>query len=383
MPQRFSPTMLPRDVDDTDTLYVADAPLDIIYSNEEWARFATDNRGEQLLEPSWKGNLLRSLSGKQRDRWRRIYQMLFDGRLPYHQEQLNCSSPAERRTYQLRITPARDDQGDVAWLIHHNVRIDNDSDTVDRVGAQLEELDDPARLAEVFRTRLVERPIQISGFRVARHFEPLDEIGGDLIWHREYENGVCDLFHADVMGHGVAAGRVAAKIAVVLDELASPTLTPSQMVAALDAALKRITPDDTILFATGLGFRFERDARVLTCCNFGHEGPIFSQAGPVQIDSGYAVGLGSADTQWPEVRLELAELGTRFLIFSDGITEQFDAEGEMFDVGGLRRAFDRHAAEPLDAMLRGVVSDLSRFRGAALVKDDQTLLALEFVGSPD
>jgi hypothetical protein len=379
--QPFTPEMLPRDVTAADTLYVTDRDLGIVYSNEEWTRFAIENKGEKLLEEGWNENVLVNVGGKQRDHWRYVYRLLLEGRLPHHQEVFDCSSPDERRVYQLRVTPARDQTGAIAWLIHHNVRIDDDSDPLDRVTHVLDELDDNEYLAEAFRQRIAHRTIRIASFDVARYFEPLEEIGGDLVWHREYPDGVTDLIHADVMGHGVSAGRVAAKMAVVLDELASEKLSPSGTVAALNRAMTRVTRDDAVMFATGICFRFEQDRSSVACCSFGHEGPVFSRAGPIQIATGYAVGLDPDEEVWPEVRLDLRDLGTRFLVFSDGVTEQFNADGEMFEIEGLHRAFQRCVDAPLRTMMRAIVSELSSFRGAALIKDDQTLVALDFMGA--
>lgn len=382
MPKRFSPDMLPHDVDADDTLYVVDRELHVVYANVGWDRFAAENRGEMLLDPGWHEDLLGSFSGAQRARWANIYELLLDGRLPYHQEQMNCSSPAERRIYQLRITPKQDETGDVAWLVHHNVRIDDKSEASDRVRRQLAQLEDPAALADAFQQRIVNRRVRIPSFDVAVHFEPLDEIGGDLVWHREYPSGVSDLIHADVMGHGTAAGRLAAKMAVVLDELASEELSPSETVALLNRSLTNILAEDEVRFATGLCFRFEQDRRHVRCCSFGHEGPIFSRSGLVLVKPGYPVGLAMTEKPWTEVRLDLGELGNRFLVFSDGITEQFNAEGVMFETAGLEVAFQRHVDAPLEELVRSVVDELARFRGAAIVKDDQTLLALEFRGGP-
>jgi serine phosphatase RsbU (regulator of sigma subunit) len=78
--------------------------------------------------------------------------------------------------------------------------------------------------------------------------------------------------------------------------------------------------------------------------------------------------------------LDLQKLGTRFLVFSDGITEQFNADGEMFTTEGLHEAFRRYADAPLEELVGGIVSELTSFRGTALVKDDRTLLALDLRG---
>ena len=375
----FSSDLLPHDVDPSDTLYVTDRDLNVVYTNDEWVTFANENNGRDLLDADWNTNLLDNLSGRQRERWEHIYRLLREGRLPHHQEKMNCSSPSERRIYQLRITPQNDRHGDVAWFVHHNVRVDNKPDAVDRVSRQLDQLEHPEKLAEEFQHRILERKIRIPSFDVARHFEPLEEIGGDLVWHREYPNGVSDLIHADVMGHGVTAGLVAAQIAVVLDEIASVELSPSETVAALNRALLRIAPRE-VVFTTGLCFRLERDREHVICCNFGHEGPIFSRSGPLALKGGSPVGLVERKKPWLETTVELGEHGSRFLVFSDGITEQFNPGGEMFGVDGLVTAFRKAMDAPLDEMVRHIVQELKSFRGGALVKDDQTLLALDFTG---
>jgi sigma-B regulation protein RsbU (phosphoserine phosphatase) len=80
---------------------------------------------------------------------------------------------------------------------------------------------------------------------------------------------------------------------------------------------------------------------------------------------------------WPEVELDMTEHGTRFIAFSDGITEQFDALGQMYGTERLTRIFQESRQRDLDAVVPTILDDLNTFRGDALVKDDQTLIALE------
>jgi serine phosphatase RsbU (regulator of sigma subunit) len=324
--------------------------------------------------------VLDNMSGKEKQRWNHIYRLLLKGRLPHHQESFNCSSPVERRIYRLRITPKADPSGEVAWLVHHTLPVDEQRDAVARVGEQLRELDDPNRVTREYRSRVVRRRIRIPGYETARHFKPLDDIGGDILWHREYPQGPTDLVHADAIGHGTASGRLATQIVVLLDEIGASEEGPGKTVSALNRAVAGIAEDDEVLFATGLFFRFESRGQRLRCSNFGHHGPIFSRSGLIRVENGPPVGLVDELEPWPETEIDLAEHGTRFLVFSDGITEQFNIEGEMFGDDRLVRAFRKYLELPLDDMVTRIVEDLSDFRGPALVKDDQTLLALDFVG---
>lgn len=380
MPRAFSNDLLPNNIEASDTLYVTDQDLNVVYANSEWATFAAENKGHELLETDWNVNLLAGLSDKQRSRWEHIYRLMRQGQLPHHQEQMNCSSPTERRIYQLRVTPKKDDHGEVAWFIHHNVRIDNKTEAVEQAGRQLDQLGRTEALAAEFQKRIGDRQVKIPSFEVARHFEPLDEIGGDLVWHREYPDGTSDLILADVMGHGVGAGLVATKITAMLDEIAAVELSPRETVAALNRALLRIIPSDQVMFATGLCLRFEPDRQLVNCCDFGHEDPIFSKSGPISMRGGCPVGLMEREEPWVETILELREHGSRFLVFSDGITEQFDGDGNMFGVQGLVAAFQRAIDAPVDEMVRRIIEELRSFRGSAQIKDDQTLLGLHFAG---
>jgi sigma-B regulation protein RsbU (phosphoserine phosphatase) len=97
---------------------------------------------------------------------------------------------------------------------------------------------------------------------------------------------------------------------------------------------------------------------------------------------GYPVGLIEREEPWGETTLELREHGSRFLVFSDGITEQFNSNGEMFGVTGLVGAFQRAIDAPVHEMVRRIIEDLQNFRGSAQVKDDQTLLAVHFARNP-
>jgi hypothetical protein len=371
--------MLPSDLDPNDTLYIVDKELNVVYTNEEWAKFASKNKGGRILGEGWNSNLLDNTSGKEKQRWKHIYRLLLEGRVPHHKEDFICSSPVEKRIYQLRITPKKDNSGNVAWLVHHTLKIDEMQEKLAHIGGRLGKMDDPNRVTQEYRQRIIKRRIRIPRFRTARHFEPLESIGGDLLWHREFPQGVAHLTHADVMGHGAAAGRYATQVAIILDEVTDVDAGPSSLVSILNRALTKLAADD-VIFATGLFFRFDQSGQHLTCANFGHHSPIFSRTGQVYIDSGPPVGLADEVQPWPESRIDMVEHGNRFLVFSDGITEQFNVKGEMFGTARLVRAFRRYLDIPLDELLAKIVRELNGFRRSALVKDDQTLLALEFVG---
>lgn len=375
--------MLPPDVDHNDTLYIVDKNLKVVYTNDEWKRFASMNNGGIILKEEWNANVLDNMIDKEKVRWKHIYRLLIEGRVPHHKEEFQCSSPVEKRIYQLRITPEHDEEGNVAWLVHQAIRIDEGEDRLTLLGKSLRKLDDPNRVTQEYQKRIIKRAIRIPRYRAARHLKPLEEIGGDLIWHREFPQGAAYLVLADAVGHGASAGQIATQMAIILDEVADADNKPSTMVSALNRAMLKLTPDDDVIFATGLIFRFDHSKQQLVCSNFGHYNPLFSRTGQLPVDAGPPVGLAEEAEPWPDTRIDIKKHGNRFLVFSDGISEQFNIAGEMFGTVRLLKAFLSHLKLPLDNMLEKIVEELNRFRRQALVKDDQTLLAIEFVGGEE
>jgi serine phosphatase RsbU (regulator of sigma subunit) len=366
------------DIDPTATLYVADERLRIVFSNEEWRSFAMQNAGEKLTDPSWDSGLLDNMSGSAKERWAAVYGLLLDKRLSHYEEDFICSSPQERRIFRLRITPVESPGNEGTWLVHHTVRIDDSAAEREDLRRRLRQVESDVGLLErVYRTRVLERETQVPGFQVAEHFQPLEEVGGDLIWSRQYTDGSTDLVVADTTGHGYEAAVHAAKLVMMLDQLADAERTPQDLLATLNRGLIRNRPKHESAFATGIYFRFEQGGSRIRCANFGHMGPLFSRTGELALERGVALGVVDTIPVWPETTIDLDDHGTRFLVYSDGISEQFDLDGTMYGTKRLLRAFEESLELDLNAALGAIVADVDRFRGEAIVKDDLTLVALE------
>ena len=236
---------------------------------------------------------------------------------------------------------------------------------------------DPEEVEREYTDRVLKSRVDVPGFRVAQHVEPLEHVGGDVLWHRNYDDGTTDVLLADAMGHGVEAGIHAAKLVTMLESLAAPYRTLQDILASLNRGMLRHRLEHESAFASGLFFRFRLGASVVRCANFGHTPPIFSGSGEVPLPTHLALGIVDTIPVWSETELDLAIHGTRFIAFSDGITEQFDPAGEMDGTERLERTFAASLDLELDAMVARIVQDLNAFRGDALVKDDRTLIAFE------
>jgi len=377
-------SLVPVDATGEDVLYVADAQLNVVFVNTTWRSFADSNNGKPILGAAWNSNLLANFSGSARLRWQTIYEALLTGQLQTYEENFICSSPVERRTYRLRICRHLDQAGKISYLSHHAVHVDGKNEA-SILGERLRALDaDPEAMVKAYQRLVAGRPVHSARLTTAQYLAPLQEVGGDLLWHRDWPDGGTDLVIADVMGHGTEAACLAAKIVLLLDAHADGSLTVAENVARLNRLLlelpRYVKADEWgPLFATGLFLRVDPTLQAVTLCSFGHAGPIFSMTGKIEPVAGPPVGIVANEKAdaWPELQLRFTDHGRRFVIFTDGLTEQFNLAGEMIGEAGIKRAFLRAGSWPLPRMIDAIRAELDAFRGEAQVKDDQALLAAE------
>ena len=71
--------------------------------------------------------------------------------------------------------------------------------------------------------------------------------------------------------------------------------------------------------------------------------------------------------------------GDKVVIYSDGLTETENAEGEFFGTEGLRACLRDHFRDgAVGAALPRLLAALDRFSEGGVVRDDITLLVLEY-----
>jgi phosphoserine phosphatase RsbU/P len=368
-------------VDPNEIIYEVDRDLRITGVNAAFKAFAAANNGLAILS-NWRDkSLLENFSGRERLRWQAIYQQLLSGGLPFHVENIMCPSPSQRRNLHCRIVPQFDDQGAVRSLVHTLHVALMPPEPQERSEPDLECM---ATIA-AYRRQIAARKMSAQRFFTESFLEPLEKVGGDLLWSHEWSDGCVDVVIADAMGHGVEAARLAIQLAALLDELCKTREDLSIVVGKLNFELVRSRRELALaapraMFATGLYVRLDPLCQTASFCCFGHSGPIFSNAGLVELKGGPPVGILDGPSEantWPVVSLSFAVHGDRFLIFTDGIIEQFNEAGEMFGYEGLKRVFAETLNLSVSAAVERIVASIKAFRNNAFVKDDQAMLCVQ------
>lgn len=210
---------------------------------------------------------------------------------------------------------------------------------------------------------------------------PARDVGGDF-----YDFFMLDEHHlgfviADVSGKGIPAALFMAISRTLLKSTARFVRKPAACVQRLNALLA--AENEQMLFVTLFYATLDLRTGRLDYVNAGHHAPWLIDAqgtlSAVPLTHGIAVGI-EEEIAYEQKTLHLRP-GDMLYLYTDGITEAFNPEGEVFGeerLAGLLRAQPADVA--LDVLTDAVIADVRAFENGTDPTDDVTSLCLRYHG---
>ncbi len=257
------------------------------------------------------------------------------------------------------------------------------AEAVNTMSSSLAEVDRRRRLemdrARRIQEQLLPETVDVPGFHVAHWYRPAEEVAGDFYDVFSLPGGVGVICVADVSGHGVPAALSATMLKALLSHASDRHDDPGEVLGFINERLTVAYPTDN--FASMFLAFFDRRAMSLRYASAGHEiGLLLSPHGPLRRLPATGLMLGVLeDAAWETETIEIGE-GDRLLVVTDGITEALSPEGELFGRDRLAETFRRARGAVLAEALRVLEADLASHRRGRAPADDQTVVAVEFVG---
>ena len=245
--------------------------------------------------------------------------------------------------------------------------------------------------SEVQRALLPEVLPDALGVNFSWHYEPCDELGGDILNVRTLNDRCVAMYLLDVSGHGVPAALLSVTLSRVL---ATGNATSSTRVGC-DANAHVSGDQVPRLIAHQLNQQFPMSSNngryftmayavlevatgLLRYVLAGHPPPILmrrDQLPQLLTGGGLPVGMFD-DAEYDEYSIQLSP-GDRLYFYSDGITEATNKHGAMLDTEGLIRLVEESRGLPLNENLVAFIDKLRRWCTPLSFADDVSLLALE------
>ena len=218
----------------------------------------------------------------------------------------------------------------------------------------------------------------------AHCYRPAGGVSGDFLDVLTLPGGTAGLLVCDVMGHGVRSALITTMVRAMVEELRSVAADPAVLLTRLNLDLtKLLRRTGDMIFVTAAYVVVDADAGILRYALAGHPLPLhwLQQEGICQplVHGRANIGpaLGLLDDFEYAAGEEPFVSGDRIVLFTDGIFEAANANGEEFGEEALALAMAAAATRSLDDNLRQAVTAAERHSGSSEFGDDVCLLAAE------
>jgi sigma-B regulation protein RsbU (phosphoserine phosphatase) len=226
---------------------------------------------------------------------------------------------------------------------------------------------------------LPEEPPVIPGWDIAARLEPARETSGDFYDFIPLTDRKWGIVVADVTDKGVAAALFMALSSTLIRTYTSrfPTLPG----LALKAVSDRILADTGgSMFVTALFGILEPHSGRFIYANAGHPpGYLVTGArGKKSIEALRSTGMALGVIEQAQWKQKVLKMGTGdvLVLYSDGVNEAEDPQGESFGDDRLLDVVLAKAACPAREIQEALLSEVHRFTGNALRQDDIALIVI-------
>jgi sigma-B regulation protein RsbU (phosphoserine phosphatase) len=239
-----------------------------------------------------------------------------------------------------------------------------------------ERLETEVQLArQIQQTFLPESLPQFENWELAARWKTARQVGGDFYDVFDLPDGRLGLFIADVADKGVPAALFMALTRTLVRAAVTESVSPAE-------AMKRVNdlliPDTRQgMFVTAVYAVLDMEANELTYVNAGHNPPLWiKQDGTIERLTRTAIALGVVTGEPVEQRTIKLESCDNLFLYTDGLTESFDAGGEFYGEGRLLEAIRSTPCSTASDLLDAVEKSLLNFVQDMPAADDLTMLVL-------
>ena len=235
---------------------------------------------------------------------------------------------------------------------------------------------DMALARQIQQAILPSAPLAVAGIEIAFVYEPVIQVGGDVLDIVPLADGRVLFFIGDAMGHGVRAALLMSIVKTALHAALRSDPTPTSILGEINRVLARFFSD---YFVTAACCVLDPRSLRAEFSLAGHAGPLWFRADrtDVVVESSPALPLGIDDgTKYEVVPLSLGA-GDALVFTTDGIVEAFDASGAQYGISRLQARVLRHGPESAEDLCAAVRADLERHCKDCPRQDDLTLLVVK------
>jgi serine phosphatase RsbU (regulator of sigma subunit) len=242
-----------------------------------------------------------------------------------------------------------------------------------------ERLETEVQLArQIQQTFIPDSLPQFSEWELAARWKTARQVGGDFYDVFDLPNRRLGLFIADVADKGVPAALFMALTRTLVRAAVTALESPAEAMKRVNDLLIPDTKQG--MFVTAVYAVLDMEKNELTYVNAGHNPPLWIKCdGNVERLTRTGVALGAAEEVTFSQRVLPLDKDDSILLYTDGLTESFDNDGEFFGEARLMEAIQANLCSSASDLLDVVEKSLLNFVQDMPPADDLTMLVLRRV----
>lgn len=225
-------------------------------------------------------------------------------------------------------------------------------------------------------------------------YRPTLSLGGDFFDVIKLSEHRAGIFMADVMGHGARSALMTAILRALLREAAHATDDPAQLLAQMNQRFfDNVQGSRQFVFASAFYLILDTQTATASYACAGHPPPLLANRGERSTEylslmadgkthcedehpaEGSALGL-ERESVYSGCSRPIAA-GDVFMLFTDGVVEAPDADGDEFGEERLLQTVRDNFEQDAGGLSRSVESAVLDFTGATVLPDDLCIITVE------
>jgi sigma-B regulation protein RsbU (phosphoserine phosphatase) len=245
------------------------------------------------------------------------------------------------------------------------------------------------RMAAAMQRSLLPKAYESAQVTLDWVFMPSHFVAGDMLGYYPLDEVRWGFFMLDVSGHGVASALISFSVSKLLwqnqqgdqSQRKTEQLVSVHQSVMMDALNQRFCaePESANYFITMIYGTFYADTGRVILSSAGHPAPLHWHKREESLTELNARGLpiGVIDDYRYEAESLILEPGDRLFVYSDGIVECPNPEGEQFGDERFKTFLSGLAELPIGHIRAEIEKKLYQWRGRKEMPDDVSLLILE------
>lgn len=213
---------------------------------------------------------------------------------------------------------------------------------------------------------------------IAVSYIPMLYMGGDYAKFHFIDKDRLMLIVADVTGHGVSSALLVNRVHTEIESLIRKDPDPGRLLKALDEFINKDFGTMGYYLSAFCGL-LDFSKNKLTYSNHGHPPQILMQSGDRKIvlmeSQTLLMGIGMDETDVYNNEITFSR-GDRLILFTDGVIEAKDKNGELFEYERLEEFARKSAGADVVEFNTGLIKKLDEFQ-SGIQNDDIFLLTIQ------